>query len=172
MVKRILVDVEVDGSLEQLSEGPCGAGGARTRDGRPVHDVRRVIGLVEALDARGSGLAELVPARGLGLLAERAACMGLPALARTSAGGALRLVSAADGDRAVPGRWSRLPCLDSSHTTAQAWRPITRGDKRLTARPLSPERGRVTSRDLCPATTRRRLRRHRSRGSRTRSQSR
>ena len=63
----------------------------------PGRLVRRVIGLVEALDQRGSGLAELVPARGLGLLAERAACMGLPASARTSAGGASRLVSAADG---------------------------------------------------------------------------
>lgn len=58
---------------------------------------RRVVGLVAELDHRGAALADLVDARGLGLLAERAAAMGLPPSDRTSAGGAARLLRAADG---------------------------------------------------------------------------
>ena len=63
----------------------------------PAGLVRRMVGLVESLDRRGAALADLVPARGLGLFGERAGCMGLPPSDRTSAGGASRLIAAADG---------------------------------------------------------------------------
>ncbi len=63
----------------------------------PVALVRRVVRLAGALDRRGARLAELVPAAGLGLLAERAALMGLPPAGRVSAGRASRLLRAADG---------------------------------------------------------------------------
>lgn len=63
----------------------------------PGRLVRRVVGLADELDHRGARVDDLVEARGLGLLAERAAAMGLPRSGRTSAGGATRLVRAADG---------------------------------------------------------------------------
>lgn len=63
----------------------------------PGRLVRRTCGLVGSLDGRGAGLAGLVPASGLGLLAERAAFMGLPPSGSTSAGGASRLIRAGDG---------------------------------------------------------------------------
>lgn len=63
----------------------------------PTGLVRRVVGLVAALERRGAGLAGLVPGAGLGLLAERAALMGLPRSGRVSAGGASRLLRARDG---------------------------------------------------------------------------
>ena len=83
--------------------------------GVPVGLVRRVLGLVDELDARGSGLANLVDAGGLGLLAERAALMGLPPSGVVSAGGASRflqcgdewlvLTLARDDDRALLPAW-------------------------------------------------------------------
>jgi hypothetical protein len=65
--------------------------------GVPVGLVRRVLGLIEALDGRGSGLADLASAGGLGLLAERAALMGLPPSGEVSAGGASRFLKCVDG---------------------------------------------------------------------------
>ncbi len=65
--------------------------------GVPTRLVRRVVGLVDELDRKGADLARLVPARGVGLLAERAATMGLPTAGRTSCGGATRLLRCADG---------------------------------------------------------------------------
>ena len=50
-------------------------------------------GLVGALDRRGAELGTLVPARGVGLLAERAAMMGLPPGGAVSVGGATRFHS-------------------------------------------------------------------------------
>ena len=70
--------------------------------GVPARLVRSVLGLVSYLDARGARLATELPGGGLGLLAERAAVMGLaPASGRVSCGGATRLVQAADGWLAV-----------------------------------------------------------------------
>lgn len=63
----------------------------------PGRLVRRVIGLVESLDRQGAQLAEMLPARGLGILAERSATMGLPRSGRRSAGGASHLLRCADG---------------------------------------------------------------------------
>ena len=65
--------------------------------GTPVGVVRRVVGLVQALDGLGAGLDALSTAQGVGLLAERAAAMGLPPSGRVSAGGATRLLRCADG---------------------------------------------------------------------------
>ena len=62
----------------------------------PGHLVRRALGLVSELDARGAGLAGLVAGSGLGLFAERSAVMGLPPAGQVSAGGATRLVKCAD----------------------------------------------------------------------------
>ncbi len=77
--------------------------------------VRRVLGLVRDLDAHGAGLAGIVPAEGLGLLAERSATMGLTASGRTSCGGATRLVRAADG-------WFALSLArDDDHACVPAW---------------------------------------------------
>ncbi len=65
--------------------------------GAPVALVRRIVGLVEHLDRRGASVSSLVSARGVGLLAERAAAMGLPASGAVSAGGASRFLLARDG---------------------------------------------------------------------------
>jgi len=65
--------------------------------GVPGRLVRRVVGLVDQLDRRGAGLGGLVAARGVGLLAERAAVMGLPPSGSTSAGGASQMVECDDG---------------------------------------------------------------------------
>jgi hypothetical protein len=62
----------------------------------PGRLVRRALGLVGELDARGAGLAGLVAGSGLGFFAERAAVMGLPPAGQVSAGGATRLVKCAD----------------------------------------------------------------------------
>ncbi len=69
--------------------------------GVPAALVRVVAGMVAYLDARGAGLAASVPADGVGLLAERAAILGLPPSGTISCGGATRLVECADGWIAV-----------------------------------------------------------------------
>lgn len=65
--------------------------------GVPVGVVRRLVGLTGALDGLGAGLGDLVPAEGVGFLAERAAVMGLPRASRVSCGGASRLMRGSDG---------------------------------------------------------------------------
>jgi hypothetical protein len=63
----------------------------------PTGLVRRIVGMVKYLDRQGCDLDDLVPAQGLGFLAERAALMGLPPAGRRSAGGATQLLPCADG---------------------------------------------------------------------------
>lgn len=65
--------------------------------GVPDRLVARVAGMIDHLDQRGAGLAELAGSHGLGLLAERAGMMGLPPADRRSSGGASRLLRCADG---------------------------------------------------------------------------
>ena len=76
------------------------ASGARwltdPRVGVPDRLVARFAGMIDLLDRRGADLAELAGAHGVGLLAERAALMGLPPSDRRSCGGASRFVRCAD----------------------------------------------------------------------------
>ena len=69
--------------------------------GVPSALVRAVTGMVSFLDLQGAGLGTSVAAAGVGLLAERAALLGLPPSGTTSCGGATRLVECADGWVAV-----------------------------------------------------------------------
>ena len=64
--------------------------------GTPDRLVARTAGIIDFLDGHGAGLAELAGANGLGLLAERAAMMGLPRSDRRSCGGASRLLRCSD----------------------------------------------------------------------------
>ena len=63
----------------------------------PGRLVRGVVGLVEHLDSHGAGLAGMLGARGLGVLAERAAALGFGPSGRVSAGEASRLLPCVDG---------------------------------------------------------------------------
>lgn len=63
----------------------------------PVRMVETVLDLVAELDRRGAGLATLVAADGVGLLAERAAFLGLGPSSTASCGGATRFLRASDG---------------------------------------------------------------------------
>lgn len=80
-----------------------GGGAALTAEGVPA-PLRLVLGvaeLVERLDARGTRLAEEFAGGGIGVLTQRAGLLGLPRSGRVSAGGATRLVAAADGEVAL-----------------------------------------------------------------------
>jgi CoA-transferase family III len=63
----------------------------------PTDVVRSVVGVVDYLDGHGAGLSSTTAARGVGLLAERAALLDLQPSGRTSCGGATRLIECADG---------------------------------------------------------------------------
>lgn len=63
--------------------------------------VRRVVSIVADLDAAGAGVAAAVRSRGLGVLAERAAAVGLPPSSSTSAGGSCRVFATSAGTCAV-----------------------------------------------------------------------
>ena len=67
----------------------------------PSKLVRSLAGIVEMLDERGAGLEQVSTARGVGLVAERAAAVGLMPSSDISCGGASRLLQAADGWLAV-----------------------------------------------------------------------
>lgn len=67
------------------------------RLGVPHRLVTRFAGVVEFLDRRGADLVDLAGSGGLGLLAERAASMGLPPSGIRSCGGASRLLRCGDG---------------------------------------------------------------------------
>ena len=69
--------------------------------GTPARLVREVVGAARFLDERGAGIAELVPADGVGLLAERAATLRFGPAGRSSCGTGTRLVRAPDGWLAV-----------------------------------------------------------------------
>lgn len=69
--------------------------------GVPVGVVRALVELVEYLDRHGAGLADISTARGVGVVAERAACLGLPPSGAVTAGGAGRLLPCRDGWVAV-----------------------------------------------------------------------
>ena len=66
------------------------------RLGAPDRLVSRLVGAVEFLDQRGAGLGDLAGSGGVGLLAERAASMGLPSSDVRSCGGASRFVRCQD----------------------------------------------------------------------------
>lgn len=63
----------------------------------PTRLVGTALGLIEYLDALGARLTDELPGRGLGVLGERAAALGLTTSGTTSCGGATRFVRAADG---------------------------------------------------------------------------
>lgn len=63
----------------------------------PARLVRGVVGLTRHLDAHGAGLADIVGAEGVGVLAERAAALGMRPASDVTAGGAGRLLEARDG---------------------------------------------------------------------------
>jgi hypothetical protein len=67
----------------------------------PARMVRSLVGIVEMLDSRGASLAEISTARGVGLLAERAAALGLMPSSGVSCGGASQLLRGIDGWLAV-----------------------------------------------------------------------
>ncbi len=69
--------------------------------GVPVGVVRSLVELVEFLDLHGAGLADISSASGVGVVAERAACLGLPPAGAVTAGGAGRLLRCRDGWVAV-----------------------------------------------------------------------
>lgn len=99
-MREVAVTDDVVGTDDEVAELWAASGAQWLTDpgvGVPGRLVRTVIGIVDALDRRGAGLAEILPARGLGVLAERSASMGLPCSGRTSCGGASRLLRAGDG---------------------------------------------------------------------------
>lgn len=69
--------------------------------GVPTRLVQGVAGLTDFLDVRGAGLAALLGARGLGVVAERAAVLGMRRSGDVSCGGASRLFPTLDGWVAV-----------------------------------------------------------------------
>lgn len=103
----------------------------------PGRVVTGVTAMVARLDAVGAGLADEFGAAGLGILAERAAALGLGRAGQTSCNGASRFVAARDGwiavtlarqdDRALLPAWLGIdPAAPCVHTESRPWSDVER----------------------------------------------